>query len=41
MVSRPDNGEDYAIIGSVISSSKTLDPEMEHLSCFFSGSLQP
>ncbi|GJJ78582.1 hypothetical protein EMPS_10941 [Entomortierella parvispora] len=39
MVSRPDNGGDYAIIGAVQSSSKTIDPEMEHLSCFIAGSL--
>ena len=31
MVSRPDNGEDYAIIAAVHSSSKIIEPEMEHL----------
>lgn len=31
MVSRPNNGGNYAIIGSVQSSSKTIDTEMGHL----------
>ncbi|KAG0056482.1 hypothetical protein BGZ83_004740 [Gryganskiella cystojenkinii] len=39
MVSRPDNGEDYAIIGAVSTSNKNIEPEMEHLSCFIAGSL--
>ncbi|KAF9294750.1 hypothetical protein BGZ88_003381 [Linnemannia elongata] len=39
MVMRPENGsQEYAILGHVYSSSKNIDPEMEHLACFMSGS---
>ncbi|KAG0337991.1 hypothetical protein BG000_004697 [Podila horticola] len=40
MVSRPESGsQEYAIIGSINSSNKKLDPQMEHLGCFMAGSL--
>ncbi|KAF9983310.1 hypothetical protein BGZ65_001931 [Modicella reniformis] len=40
MVMMPDNGsKDYAIMGSVNSASKSVDPDMEHLACFIAGSL--
>ncbi|KAF9924666.1 hypothetical protein FBU30_005410 [Linnemannia zychae] len=40
MVMRPENGsQDYAVLGQVHSSSKAIDPDMEHLACFMAGSL--
>ncbi|KAG0282795.1 hypothetical protein BGZ96_000127 [Linnemannia gamsii] len=40
MVMRPENGsQDYAILGHVNSASKNIEPDMEHLACFMSGSL--
>ncbi|KAK3821459.1 MAG: mannosyl-oligosaccharide 1,2-alpha-mannosidase IB [Benniella sp.] len=40
MVMKPDNGsKDYAIMGEVSSSTKTVEPTMEHLACFIAGSL--
>ncbi|KAG0049832.1 hypothetical protein BGZ83_005359 [Gryganskiella cystojenkinii] len=40
MVSTPSDGsEDYAIIGKVTTSSKSINPDMEHLACFISGTL--
>ncbi|KAG0034258.1 hypothetical protein BGZ81_005605 [Podila clonocystis] len=40
MVTRPESGsQEYAIIGSIYSKDKRLDPQMEHLGCFMAGSL--
>lgn len=34
MVARPESGsQEYAIIGSISSKDKRLDPQMEHLVC--------
>ncbi|KAI8358642.1 glycoside hydrolase [Mortierella sp. GBAus27b] len=39
MVMMPDNGsKDYAILGTVYSTSKIPYPDMAHLACFMSGS---
>lgn len=40
LISSPDDGsEDYAILGSVTSSTKETKPNLEHLACFIPGSL--
>ncbi|KAF9908935.1 hypothetical protein EC991_009234 [Linnemannia zychae] len=40
MVLRPDNGsQEYAIFGQTHTGSKAIEPNMEHLACFISGSL--
>ncbi|KAG0293545.1 hypothetical protein BGZ98_002122 [Dissophora globulifera] len=40
MVMFPDNGsKEYAILGTLHSASKEVEPDMEHLACFMAGSL--
>ncbi|KAF9096404.1 hypothetical protein BGX23_011334 [Mortierella sp. AD031] len=40
MVMQPENGsKDFVILGQVNSASKSVEPDMEHLVCFMSGSM--